>query len=299
MEIISAEPKVVKSYWLPMQEARIMPLGDIQYGAGFGAEGSDVPRLKRYLSWGAEHDVRFVGMGDYVDVASPSNRRAMSELRGRLYDSVRRAIDEKVGQQVDELKDILRPSVGKWFGLLRGHHYWEFEDGTTTDSRLAEYLKCPLLGDCAVLILTFRRRSGGGIKRLQAKIWLHHGPSSGAAQLETAPLTRLEHVTKKFFANVYLVGHYHKKGVTVMPWIDFAENRGAVRMVGTNRYLVSTGAFLRGYQHGSKGPDGRPAGGYAEKAMLGPTALGAPLVMLRPVFTHDHTGDRIDVNVQV
>jgi len=95
MEIIQADPDTVKSYWLPFREVRIMPLGDIQYGAPI-----DMERLKKYLKWAKQHDVWFLGMGDYLDVASPSNRKEMGGVRPRIYDSIRKAIDEKIGQQV-------------------------------------------------------------------------------------------------------------------------------------------------------------------------------------------------------
>ena len=291
MELISFEPKTVKSYFLPYKETRIIPIGDVQYGST-----TDVERLKKYLSWGMKQNVYFLGMGDYLDVGSPSNRRVISSLRGSLYDSIRKGFDEKFTGQIDELKDILEPTRGRWLGLLRGHHYWEFEDGTETDSRLAEYLKCPLLGDCGVIILRMRHSPTHGY--VDAKIWAHHGPFSASAQLETAPLTRLEHVTKKFYADVYCVGHYHKKGVTVMPWIDYEVGpTGKIRMTGRNRYLVACGAFLRSYEQESVNAMGRPAGGYAEKGMMGPTALGAPMIMLRPVINDGYT--RIDINVSV
>ena len=114
MELVSYQPSTVKSYWLPFEEARILPIGDIQYQPG---EASDTRRLARYLSWGLEHKAMFLGMGDYVDVASPSNRKLLSAVRGSIYDSVRKMMDEKVGQQIDELCDILQDTRGKWNGL--------------------------------------------------------------------------------------------------------------------------------------------------------------------------------------
>jgi len=114
MEIIQADPDTVKSYWLPFREVRIMPLGDIQYGAPI-----DMERLKKYLKWAKQHDVWFLGMGDYLDVASPSNRKEMGGVRPRIYDSIRKAIDEKMTESspspamVDEIVRVQshRPRV--------------------------------------------------------------------------------------------------------------------------------------------------------------------------------------------
>src|SRR3990172_5992539 len=101
MELISFEPKTVKSYFLPYKETRIIPIGDVQYGST-----TDVERLRKYLSWGTKQNAYFLGMGDYLDVGSPSNRRVISSLRGSLYDSIRKGFDEKFGGPIDDLQSI-------------------------------------------------------------------------------------------------------------------------------------------------------------------------------------------------
>ncbi len=107
----------------------------------------------------------------------------------------------------------------------------------------------------------------------------------------SSALTRLEHMTKTFFADVYLMGHQSKLGVTKVPWIT----QNGSRTNGINRYIVATGGFMEGYQVGSKDAFGEPAGSYVEKKMLVPVALGAPLIMLRPVFSES----RVDINVSI
>jgi len=98
-------------------------------------------------------------------------------------------------------------------------------------------------------------------------------------------------MTKTFFADVYLMGHQSKKGVTVIPWI----RQDGDGTVGVNRYIVATGAFMEGYRVGSKDGFGSPAGSYVEQKMLPPVALGAPLVTMRPIFK-EH---RVDIGVMV
>ena len=297
MELASFVPQTVKSHWLPFDEVRILPIGDIQYGAP-----CDIERLKRYIAWGNKQKVYYVGMGDYVDCASPSNRKILSSVRGSLYDSVRVMMDDQVGVYVEELLSILKPTKGRWLGLLRGHHTWEFEDGTTTESRIAERLKCPMLGDCAELILRFHKRHefsgvrgrGSMTKNLTTKIWLHHG--TGGGNTEGAAFNRLSQITRTMFANIYMMGHTHQKGVKPIPWIDFnLGSSGKVRSVGTTRYLVLSGSWLRAYDTNSQDARGYPAGSYVEKRMLNPIALGAPLIMLRPVWN----ARRVDINVSV
>ncbi len=45
MEILSFKPATIRSYALPTQEVRILPVGDIQYGAP-----CDLQRLKKHVS---------------------------------------------------------------------------------------------------------------------------------------------------------------------------------------------------------------------------------------------------------
>ena len=48
----------------------LMPIGDIQY-TGTRYDTADIDRLKRHIEWGITHDAWFLGMGDYIDFASP------------------------------------------------------------------------------------------------------------------------------------------------------------------------------------------------------------------------------------
>ena len=277
MEIEVFQPKVVASWALPMNEVRILPIGDIQYGA----QGCDLDRLKAHVDWGMQNDCHFIGMGDYLDVASPSNRRMLSQVT--LYDSVREMMDNKMEDELKELLRILGPTKGRWLGLVTGHHLWPFGDGTTTDTRLAQALDTKYMGDgAAVSILRFQYAGKKGKKNSAlAKIWYHHGVGSG--QTAGAPLNRLEHVAKTFYADIYLMAHHHRKVSTKMPFIDYELGpRGAIQLINRNRILACTGGFLKGYEAGTTNPLGHPAAGYVEKAMLTPTALGGVMLSIRP-----------------
>ncbi len=180
--------------------------------------------------------------------------------------------------------------------MLTGHHTWVFGDKTTTDSRLAQALEAPLLGHCGVVILRFHHGGSHGSGPIQAKIWAHHGAGSGVTS--AAPLNRLEHTIKMFYADVYLIGHHHKMAASKIPWIDYSVGpSGKIVDMSRNRYLVATGSFLKGYEVGSRDPMGFPAGGYVERKMLPPVALGGPLVMIRPRVLHGYP--KVDVNVSV
>jgi len=297
MEIEVYEPRAVASWSLPMSEVRVLPIGDIQYGAA----GCDIDRLKRHIEWGMEHDCYFIGLGDYLDVASPSNRRMLQEVT--LYDSVREMMDDKMADELKKLLRILGPTKGRWLGLVSGHHLWPFGDGSTSDTRLAQALDTKYMGDgAAVSILQFvhqRPTKSGrhGTKMTgTAKVWYHH--SKGSGQLAGAPLNQLEHIAKVFYADIYLTAHHHRKVATKIPFIDYeAGPRGGVRFVTCNRILACTGGFLKGYEMGTTNPLGYPAAGYVEKAMMTPTALGGVLVFVRPRILHGRI--RVDVDISL
>lgn len=287
MEIHEFTPTTVSSLTLPMQEIRLMPIGDIQYGA----KGCDIDRLRRHIAWGVANKCYFIGLGDYVDRMSPSNRRKFKAAG--FYDSVLEAMDAKAGQDLTELKDILRPTKGRWFGLINGHHFHEFGDGSTSTGRLAAYLGCPNLGDCAGVVLNLTDPDTG--KVCKVKLWLHHG--KGSSVMAGGALNTLERITGRFFAHVYLMGHQHTKPVVPIPFIDFDVVKGKPIFHSINRYLVVTGGFLKGYEIGTTDPDGNPSGSYIEQGMLTPVTLGGPLIRIRPRFRNGRAAPDISVEV--
>lgn len=252
----------------------IMPVGDIQY-AGDDDEVA-LGMLKRHIQWGVDHDAYFVGMGDYIDTFSPSNRERLSSAR--LYDSAVKALDRDAVQRVEEIfQKALAPSRGRWLGMLEGHHYHEFRDRTTSDQLLAGKLGSPFLGTSAYLNLRFQ---GVGNRVGDVKIWLHHG--KGGGKLAGSALNTIETVSHGFEADIYLMGHQHKKNAVPLDYVKAVfPAKGAPRLVHTTKLLVVTGSFLKGYVVGRQdGPV--PRGGYVEKGMLNPVALGGVLVKVRP-----------------
>ena len=109
----------------------IMPIGDAQVGV----EAADVNRLKRHVGWGVNtQSAMFLGMGDYVDMASPSNRKTLKSAG--LYDTVTEALEAKANNDIELFLGAVKGSEGRWLGLLQGHHYMEMADGTTSDTHI-------------------------------------------------------------------------------------------------------------------------------------------------------------------
>lgn len=274
-------------------EALIMPVGDIQWTGG--DEDVALEMLKKHITWGVEHGAYFIGMGDYIDTFSPSNRARLGGAA--LYDSALKALDADAKARVDELyRAALAPSRGRWLGLLEGHHYHEFRDRTTSDQLLASMLDAPFLGTNAYVKLGLVT---GGTSRGSAMIWAHHGTGSGSTA--GAALNRLERVTKSFDADIFLMGHQHTKDAKPIDYIrPVYPQSGRPHLVHATKMLVVTGSFLKGYiVDRMDGPVER--GGYVEQKMLNPVALGGVLVKVRLSYKHygDHRALELDINAEV
>src|SRR6266446_6926522 len=130
----------------------IMPVGDIQWSGKRGATALDL--LHRRLDRGLDLNALFLGMGDYIDFLSPSNRQRLASAN--LYETAEDIIDEKAMELTQEIYDLaLRPTKGRWIGLLAGHHFTQLKAGDTTDQRLCQMLETKFLGDTAFCRLNF------------------------------------------------------------------------------------------------------------------------------------------------
>ena len=288
MEVIRTEVKTAKSLYLPLQETILMPVGDVQFAGGGELDPCDVDRFQRHIAWGMDQGAYFLGMGDYLDVASPSNRDRLQAAK--LYDSIQEMIEEAANRQLEKFQALVKGTEGRWLGLLEGHHYYEFEDGTTSDTRLSTYLKAPFLGDAAMLRVTFKAQDKN---RTGCTIWCHHGVGGG--RFVGAPLNLLENIIKAFEADIYLIGHQHKKVSAPLDRIYVNWDTDPPRVQHRRIIIGCTGGFLRGYMQGHQ-KKGRPQGTYVEQRMLTPTALGGLVIRMRPRNTHGKYG--LDLSVE-
>ncbi|MDD1678715.1 MAG: hypothetical protein LUO93_05975 [Methanomicrobiales archaeon] len=294
MEVIELDlPDKLKTKHLPFARTLLLPIGDVHYSGGGENDPCAQHRLREWIEAGIEAGAYFIGMGDYIDVASPSNRTRLGEAR--LYDSVRAMIDDGAQRHVDGFLDLVRGTEGRWLGLLEGHHFHEFEDGTTSDILLAQALQAPFLGHSAMLKLLFRKDNTHSMAVHSKVIWCHHGQGGGL--LTSAPLNRLEHVVKAFDADLYLIGHSHKRVSAPMDRVYVRWGCDPPRLDHRTVHVACTGGWLRSYLQGSKRA-GRPQGTYVEQKMLPPTSLGGLKVWFTPIQTRDHTDDRMEITIE-
>ena len=255
--------------WKPIS---IVPVGDVQLGAG----GVVKKALRQDIERGIEQNALFIGMGDYVDVASPSGR---AKIKGAdFYDSVGSALAAYDDSQVEEFLRLVAGTKGRWIGIHQGHHYLEHGDGTTSDTRIAEALDAPFLGDSALSRLTFARSYRGKAKSTKVKFDIYSTHGTGSGQTQAAPLAKLEKISGAVDADLYLINHYARKGAVPRDKL-FMDQKG--RLQHKTIYMVATGGYMAAYEEGSN-KAGRAQGSYVEKAMLTPTTLGGTIIRLTP-----------------
>ena len=253
----------------------ICPLGDIQWN---GVESEIAfkhlqEHIERCLTM---PNPLFVGMGDYVDFTSPSNREALASAR--IYQGPRKAIGDKALQLADECYEkILKPTQGKWLGMLSGHHWYPLLSGGTTDTYLADKLKAPFLGVLGVVRVTFQ-----GDKNTQhIQLWCHHGEGSG--RTPAGPIAKLATAAASWDdVDVFLMGHMTKKSkadqTRVIPVFPSKGSKSMAYLVHKDVHLVGTGGWSKAFIEGA------PEGTYVEQKLYNPVVLGAPLIHVRPIW---------------
>ena len=258
MEINKATVELRPSLFGLSPEMLLMPVGDVQHGA----PGSNLDKMKRHLDWGMEHHGYFLNMGDNSDTASPSERRSLARVE--FHDSTRIALEEKAEEKLEEIEAALNGTEGRWLGWHRGHHFWEFADGTNTDTRLAARFGGPYLQWLSMLTIKFPG------SKLEAKVLSTHG--QGSSSTMTGPLKQGEKLMASWpEADVVLVGHHSRKvGYPIDPLVD---REGKIR--SKRRILALTGGFCRGYLEG--------ASTYVEEGLMQPLNQGAPIIFIRPM----------------
>ncbi len=261
----------------------IAPIGDVQWNGH--EEDVILDDLKRHVDEALEKQAWFLGMGDYIDMASPTGRQKIAG--SGVYENLMRSIDDQALELTHQIGDILKPTRGRWLGMLTGHHYWKDQNGVTSDQRLCEILAAPYLGDdigemggAAIQIPVPTPQDNRAIK-----LWAHHGFGTGE---ESAMLLKLKRIAADWEqVDCFFMGHMTKMVSTIIPKLHFTlHKRGdaiSFKILERRVGLVGTGGWSKAYIPGRTT--------YVERKGMRPVALGAPIVKITPQFSRTHTKD--------
>src|SRR4030042_478882 len=241
----------------------ILPFGDVHKYAPAHAD----ERWADFLEWARNKNrAYFLGMGDYADFVSSSERDAIKT--GKFHESTIQTIEELYETHLRGIYRDIEFARGRCIGLLEGNHYAEFRDGTTSTQRLCGLLNCDYLGVSAFVRLMLRY----GGHSCAVDIWAHHG--KGAARLIGGSLNTVQQMGEQAEADIYLMAHDHKKSIGMTSKLKLTSGGGNVSLVHRKQIYARCGSFLRGYV-----PD-MPT--YIADKNLNPTDMGIVKIELTP-----------------
>ena len=128
---------------------KLIPVGDIHRDSDMFAD----THWEEFLSYAkAQNNALFLGMGDYTDGVSTSERIVLSDFG--LHDTTRNTLKDVYKGVSKTLVNELGFMRGRLIGLIGGNHYFDFGDGNTTDHLLAAALQTKFLGVCSLIRLS-------------------------------------------------------------------------------------------------------------------------------------------------
>jgi hypothetical protein len=258
------------SFEIPLaddQDLLLIPIGDVHYDT----DECDRERVHRLVEWVLKqeqkgHLVRMLGIGDYLDLASPSNRKRIMDM----YDTTQKSIDSIALIELQRFVEVFWPIRHCFLGLLTGHHTHVFTSskagkdwaGKTSDQWLAHALGCKSFSDSdrmAVLLARMNFPHGTYLDVLA----LHGG--GGAQTPGGRVMKRIKYAEIAPTAHLVISGHDNAKMAYPRSGLDY--DHGSIK-----RYVIGSGSFQRGYLEGQTG--------YAEEWGLVPADLGVVVVKI-------------------
>lgn len=262
--------------WPVGKTLQLIPVGDIHHDSPAHA----VEEFKQFCDYAKrQKNALFLGMGDYLDSFSTSERAIIYD--NRLHESTRKREEEQCKGRVQRLADKLQFMRGRLIGLIGGNHFPVFADGTTGDQLLAERLGTTYLGSCCAIRLAFGRP--GSTSTVACDIFAHHGKGGGVTA--GGKFNAVEKLQNVCDADIFLMGDNHARGCFPAGdrlYISKGSTEGSVMVKAKTRWLGRTGSFLRGYVENEAS--------YVVDGAMPPANLGWIEFMITPTRTGNVMG---------
>lgn len=219
---------------------RIIPFGDIHRESRL----FDNKEWKEFLANAKDdrYDTYFLGMGDYTDGCSTSERKAMKDMHETTIHSMDSTYKGVTTSLLNDL-DFMR---GRVLGIIGGNHVWNFTDGGSTDTMLANGLRAKFLGVMGFIRVVVKQKSRGKTVGF-IDILAHHGKGGGT--LCGSPFNTVEKMANVADADIYLMGDDHSKGcLPLAPRLkaqDKLSKNGELCLTQRQPWVGRTGSFLR------------------------------------------------------
>jgi hypothetical protein len=227
---------------------KLIPFGDVHRDSRLHCS----EYWNRFLEYAKQQtNAVFLGMGDYSDGCSTSERIALRQVEDRLHEDTKADMEANYRGTADTLFEELKFMRGRCLGLLGGNHYFQFSDGDTTDHVLAAKLGAKFLGVCSFIRLSLRFK-GRESSRRSIDILAHHG--LGGGRLAGSTFNTVERMGAIADADIYLMGHDHNKGCipgkTRLHLSSTGKKTAELNVVERVPWYGRTGSFLKAYEPG-------------------------------------------------
>jgi len=258
--------------WRSSRTLKLIPFGDIHRDSPSHADGHWAKFLA-YARSPACKDALFLGMGDYTDSFSTSER--MVVYNGARHESTSKRQEKEERGRIELLHKELSFMKGKLVGLLGGNHFMQFANGSTGDMLLAEMLETQYLGVCSAIRITFT--FGNKSSRACVDIFAHHG--RGAGQTAGGKFNAVERLLNVCDCDIALMGDNHARGCfPAGSRLYLAHGNGRLCIRSKARWIGRTGSFLKSYEDGERN--------YVVDGALSPANLGWIEFQLTPFHEH-------------
>lgn len=187
----------------------------------------------------------WIGLGDFIEAREPSHK---------FYDA--KEVTMTVGEQYEYFFNAFRPYSKKCLGIHPGNHEESLIQRTTINPLLqfCNDNKITYLGSVARTVISNGKTSKSIVSAHGAGGGTHIG----------GPLNKIIAYAKVFNGDVVVMGHFHKLAHTCE--LHSSEDEEG-RIHWSPMHIVLNGSTLESYVDGDYG-------GYAEKKMMHPNALG-------------------------
>lgn len=220
--------------------AQIVPFGDIHDHAPLHAADA-------FKKWcddvSALANPYFIGLGDYHDLMSTTERAI---VRHGLHDSTDETLNEFFKEKTRATATKLEFMSGRCIGLNEGNHFVWLRFGNelvTSTQYLCKLLACPYLGVCSLAKVTFKDNRD----KRSLLIASHHGRGGGRT-MSSSVNSVMSMALDVPSADIYLMGHDHKKFVIPDQSLDYCDVSDGVK--DRERWFGRTGSFLKAYVKG-------------------------------------------------
>jgi hypothetical protein len=258
----------------------LIPFGDVHRFAPLHAE----ERWLETLEWAkTKKRCYFLGMGDYCDIASASERVAFKT--SKLHDSTVDTLDEHFRSNNYKFSKEISFMRGRIVGMIEGNHYWEYPSGMTTTQELCNILDCKYLGTSSFIRLRFSS-STKHVGKHSIDIIAHHG--RGTSRIAGGDMRAVEQLCDMSECDIALMGDNHQKGLDYKERLTLRSGQG-LTLHHRKILLARTGSFLKGWEPERKS--------YVVDAAFSPTDLGLIKIELTP--KRDCSGDDDSTTIDI